>query len=1385
MILFNYLFICRHIYFIINIIFTIPYIFILILNIFKNHLFLFFPNIINYPYDSFSMIIDINLVFIKILISLSRMGSKRNLSIFCFILAIIFIYMLLFYLSFIMLNKSYYLMNNIGLNKARYSLVLTVGIATTALLIIDKTKIFHIYAFISLFNCLVINLAIVFYFYDPYKYAKFGRDDNIENIFYYFFMFDRDKNKYFLIDEKIEEHISQCNMCNLCKKYNQIKNENKEIDLYKIIYNGEDIIYNLMNQIIRRIKKNGRNSFINNSYFLINIMYTYYMSINIKNNNVLLNIELLFEIINSDNKQLLEENKMALIRIKYANDFFIKANCVIEHINEILEEKRFNKNLQNFFYLGEELEKLKYNELKSNFNNNWSNRNYGSNNSDGLPNCNNLLTICSLFYEEFFNETISNSGISIRDNPNLLEDLINNNSKNIRQITLEIDILNFEVKIIRAGGQINKYENYNFFDIFINAFKNEQIFEMKKIMLNSNDLKTKNFRKKSLKLIKGIEKEKQHLNFNFLIEEKEDNEIFCKLLKLKLSLILLNHISNKIYLNGSYIINSDILVVTEQSGSEEKVLFFGSKKQFKNLMTKNYFTNKNKIYIKSIKDEKFLGYEKLVKLYDFLIGDRIYNIYHFLSAKKKSIYQIDIIAQNNRNSNINNFEEEQINLLEKINNNTFFNDITSSISSGNNSALRSNLISYTKENKKYNNNENEAKELKIVKIILIIIIIIFLSIIILLSCLLTKSYQTLVETNKFYLSFQDYSTVFHNLYFSVLSSGCIANSTISDTCQNYFIDLFPFLVDILNKHYNVSDLDEDTLVIFYLSIFIDYKKLVYYQNVYLTELLNDKINSIVKQLTKYYNDGILITLKNNVLHYKLSQNYINNTIYLSLNKENITFNDFNLLMISRFSSITNSFSNMNEPIYILNKTGEEVFNNIYIEDHLLNTYQESFYMIILDFKIFSKNLNLIINEISNDIQKAKNNFKCFLYIFLNFLLFFVIIIYMMLLLFFLIYMIIILKTLNKIYNDLKQKLNQVSIKELMKKKFDNLKLLLSFYENDINKTINNLNKIYDDYRDSYNLKIKEELKMLKREGEKEVEKDNNSNCLKQLNIIRTNKIYKYMIDRKKVFITLTLILITLAIYFANLILWILLFKKDKKIEEWKLINERVLSITNILMNNYLLMIYDNKTIEEISLDYDSDDFISFIFTEITPLYSLSKFNDYLSNMINTSITKSIFCQEFYESINSELYIALMKKFHDEIDKFNYTMYFYCEWYHHFLLNNYYLQLFSIVRKGMESFKNFYYSDIIEHINKIDVIKIDLMYITLYIHILDRTLQTIKHIFLSMMDEFGKKIIITNIIVYPLLFALIFIAFFLYIRNINNDCKKFIYIRKIFKVCNTN
>ena len=538
--LFNYLFITKGIYFIVNVILSIFYGITLFYNFQKNHLFIFFPKIIIYPYDTFSMIIDFHFLFIKIFLSISRMASNSNISEFFFIISILISFILFFYLTYIMLYKSYYLMNNHSLNKFKYSLVLSLCISIILIFIGQKSDIFNIFVVFSHFNIIIVSVLLIHNFYNPYIFAKFDKDDNIENIFYYFFILDRNKNDYLLLEEKIEEHLSKCTTCNLCKKYKNIKiNKNEEIDLYKIISNSNNPVLNLINILIRGIKKNGKKSIQNNSFILINMIFIYCKAINENENNIVLNSELLFDVINSENQSFLEQHKISLKNLKYTNEFFINAKKIIELIYQIFDEKHLNKKIELFFELGEELEYFNYKKIKPYLSNNLVTSSLTGGNS-GIPNCNNLLAICSLFYEELFNEIFSNSEIPIRDNPNLIEDLNNNNIKNIKQITLEINVLNFYVKIIRAGGVMNKYENNNFFDFFPVIFKKKQIKEMKKILFSStSDDETKEKSKNKNKIKKGKELRNQYLNFCFLIEEKEEDEIFIKLLNLRLGFILL------------------------------------------------------------------------------------------------------------------------------------------------------------------------------------------------------------------------------------------------------------------------------------------------------------------------------------------------------------------------------------------------------------------------------------------------------------------------------------------------------------------------------------------------------------------------------------------------------------------------------------------------------------------------------------------------------------------------------------------------------------------------------------------------------------------------------------------------------------------------------
>ena len=130
----------------------------------------------------------------------------------------------------------------------------------------------------------------------------------------------------------------------------------------------------------------------------------------------------------------------------------------------------------------------------------------------------------------------------------------------------------------------------------------------------------------------------------------------------------------------------------------------------------------------------------------------------------------------------------------------------------------------------------------------------------------------------------------------------------------------------------------------------------------------------------------------------------------------------------------------------------------------------------------------------------------------------------------------------------------------------------------------------------------------------------------------------------------------------------------------------------------------------------------------------------------------------------------------------------CEYSRILKFNNYkaiYLELFSLVQKGMESYNNIEYSDIINYINQKETIEIDLIYMTVHKYIMDIIIQRNKKNLLLMMKQIWFYLIITNIIVYPLISILIIITFFVHVRNMNNDIKKFVHIRKIFKVCNLN
>ena len=1373
--IFNFLFLFNNIFFAIHLILTLIFILILVFSFSNNNLFIFFPNLISYPYDNFSMIIDLHLLAVKICICLSgKVPGNIHASKLFFFISIFILFILLFYLSFIIKRKSYYLMNNCKLNKIKYGIILFFCIIIVLMIFIDKNNLFNIFYIICYFNIFDICLLLVLYFYDPYQYSRFDKDDNVENILYYFFILDRNKNTKFLLEEKIEEHLSKCNKCNLCKKYNNVKLKNIEnIDLYYIISNGKNIIYNILNTMIKNIKRNGKQSFSHNSYYLINLIYIYNLCINYKNYNLLLNIDLLFEIINSENNQFMEEYKISLNQILYTNEFCIKAKDIIKSFSELFNEKNIIKKAIILLKLAEILNNLKYKEIKSNFNNNL-------NSIEGLPNCNNLLTICSLFYEELFNESISNSGIYIRESPNLLEDLINNNFKSSKQITLEINTRKMNAKIIRAGGLMNKYENTYLFDIFPSIFKIRQTIEMKNILLHSNENFLINL-DKNKKQKKEKDNKKYYINFNFIFEEKEENIIFYRYLKLKLNYIFVPNINFIIYLNGIYAIDKDI-ITTEKRENEEIILHFGNKEQMNSTIIKNNICNNNVI----IKNGNYLGNNKLIRDSNVFNGCKRYTVYHLIMHTKKDEKEKNIF-KTRKYSNHNNSSEEKNNSFEEKNELYIFNDIASQSSSTQSSISKNHFVYNNKSNKKTENENHALKKFNFTKFILYFSLILFLIFIIIMSYSLYFYHSELYKANNYFLLFYDYSYNFEFLFFSILSLICLSESTNSTKCNTSIIDLFDY-INLYNETSASINFSGNEVSI----NFINFTKFFFSQNEILYEALNKKLDEIIQYLSLIdYDDFFFMNnINDNLVHFKINKIIQNNEdIKYSLSKEKINFMDFLLLMTSRFGIILNNINSIKSPIYILNKTGDEALNNININAKL-NSYQENIYLMILDYKNFVEIIDFLINHVNIMTSEESNKLKKFVNIFISLNLVFIIIIIFSIIGYISLYLVVVFQILDDIKNNLNEKMGEVSIRDIFIQKIDNLKLILYFYENDINSTMENINKIYGDFRDIYKAKLKEETK-LKNSMKNEVNnKQNKYTFIYLVRLFKKFNLYKFSKRQKEYFITLLfIIIISLSIYIINIILWTFLLEEEQIIRNWVKISSDFTSTTEKLMNNFLLMFAKNQTLEDISRTVEGNDYINFAFNKLTYLYRGDKYFNRLGN-IDTFNDRTIIydCNLYYKNLENELFISLKNKFINEETQFFNTIIFFCEWSSAMKFKKYktiFLLLFNQIKIYMENFSSYEYNDIIEFIFKNDIIKVEIIYLITDIYLINVINNNIKIFILAILNEIEKQIIITILSFLLVLIILIVSILFIYIRNVNNDCKKFILIKKVFKVCNIN
>ena len=168
-------------------------------------------------------------------------------------------------------------------------------------------------------------------------------------------------------------------------------------------------------------------------------------------------------------------------------------------------------------------------------------------------NLKNMIMICSILYEEIFNITINSSQIPIRENYQILDEIfLNNIGKNNKIISLSVNLMNKNCKIIRAGKDLHKYKDNSLFDLFPLIFKDNQTnFFLLQILNGFNSDAHNNqsnsrheFTKISSITKKGtikfkdkkikIQKPNDYIEIKLIICESFSTKIFYKLLILKL-----------------------------------------------------------------------------------------------------------------------------------------------------------------------------------------------------------------------------------------------------------------------------------------------------------------------------------------------------------------------------------------------------------------------------------------------------------------------------------------------------------------------------------------------------------------------------------------------------------------------------------------------------------------------------------------------------------------------------------------------------------------------------------------------------------------------------------------------------------------------------------
>ena len=1442
LIFFNLLFSLSKFTFLIGLILFLPHIYIIIENFLYNHLYYFVPEFIEYPFDEFSSLFDIILFFCKIILGIAGTSGNDYLCKFYFI--ILFITQIIFCFYFIgkLINQSYLFMKNTFLNKTRICFFLTQTIIIAFALLVGKNEILTILFIIVSIGLLLIIMGYLYFMYNPFSYIKINRESSMENIYFYLYILSHKSTLDFLFENKLNEHYEECGICDLCKKYNYFNsqqekrvefenderkkllnsdkkyiiykvdnnNDNQLIDLFYIIYDGENKYLKLIKNMVINFKQKGKESFNNNAHYYVNLSFLIYSDYENNNITLSLNEKLILEIINHENRVFLDSHQSQITQLLLCNKFIDLSNKVIKKLRNILtSEQNFNKakKLIDLSFMLKEMKNKKYK------------KNLFSHKLENISNSKNLISACSILYEEIFNTTINFSQIPIRDNIQPLEDIFrNNNNKNDKIITLSFNLNNQNCQIIRAGKGLSSYINYNLFDLFPLIFQQYQInlfisnilksfdntlnkeeksqnITNNAIVLNKKGKKRNNKANiKNIKQIKPIttnnKNKKEYVEIKLILCENISSKIYYKLLTLKITPLFNNDNSCFILFDGLFYIHRltiiSIIDYEKNKEAEEKVFAVSEPELEK--ANETYSMNLKKYTIW----QNNQGYN-VSKVSSFNISFKLYNIYMLIprdkDLKKQLKRHLTIIKEaklleddeeiEHHNSFHKNTRIEKYNLME---------DNSSVTSQQTSSSHEKGLSGLAMRNKKKDNYYEYSIFSRLQQTIYVTIFIILIMIIIEYINLNSLAKSTKNNSNSF-VEYREFYKLYFQLFALTLSSACIQIDNSTSKCKS----ILSFFLD----DYFAANPEES----------YDYNSFLNMQSEILSLKIMERRNIMNKIHSNIGNKNYNEIFGKYINYSRVSQTFTKDNIQYNVIQVQTQFSEAILIMCNSFKVITEPndtksiiyfLNKTNEPFSYLNKKNE---NNGNTSNNELLSYKKEIYEMILNYKIYSREFDNINDQLKIIISQKSEIIKIIIFFFLNLDTIMILFIAALIYIYVCYFENIIIKILNYINMTINTKIDEnISFIDMFNKKLNNLEIIIQLYNGDPLKALQNLIILYNDYQQKLTTKNKSEaIEMAKRGYRKNSEEGSKKNDIynipKNQRIINRKEIRKLNIASKYLIIFYIILVVTIILFTFLLTLWLKYFEIKDNL--YSLMENNCFLETSIYraINIYNMMIFNNFTLREVSENiypeiYNKEESISIIkyfYENLKYAFNNKKEIDILGIdiYIDFEDLSNFTCENIFELNNDlieELYNSKIDNKPKDLKDNLIVMCNSSRIAESVDSRAVFERHFQYIKNGLIIIDDFTYDGLMKHLKEGTFGKISYFFINIIIYLLEILYAKPHHnAIIQIINLLNKNILITEIIFFASDSIFIIIILLFFISKIKNYCNQILLLKSTFKI----